>query len=94
MDVTFLKQAKTGLAVIAIVGGFLMTLGTMVYKVNTIDSLAVDVHAQSQRIIVIEERTRTLETLRTEDLALLRQDLRDLRVAIDRIDKKIDTLRR
>ena len=89
-----LKLLKDSLGIVVIIGGLLIALGSTLYKVNSIEGLVTDLHAQSERIIVIEQKTKTLESMRTEDLHLLRQDIRDLKDAIVSLDKKVTTILR
>ena len=87
-----LKTIKDSLGIIIIVGGLLITFGSMLYRLNGLDNLVMDARAQGAQLAVIEQRTATLEHLRGEDLYLLREDIKELKAAIDRLDHKIDRL--
>ena len=89
VEVAVWDKIKEGVGVLILVGGILLAIGATMYKINSIDGLVAESQAQSQRLAVIEEKTATLEALRSEDLALLRQDIRELKDALERIDNKI-----
>jgi uncharacterized protein YlxW (UPF0749 family) len=90
---TLLASISHGIAIFVFVAGLLMAVVSMVYKVDAFSSVVVEVHAQSAKIAVIEQKTSALEALRAEDLPLLRQDIRDLREAISNLDRKLDRMR-
>src|SRR5687767_7805732 len=91
-----LASLKESIGLVMLACTLLMALGVNLYKVNTLHAtttgMTQELQDQKERLNSVEQRAQTLERQRSEDLTLLRNDIRRLKEDIQNMDNKRERL--